>query len=412
MFVELHMLQNFAPSCLNRDDTNSPKDCEFGGYRRARISSQCIKRAKREYFKKNHEKLGLTEKLAERSRLWPREMIEALQAAGKPEEDARLTTAFVLGATSFWLDKKDSNRTSVLVFNKPQGREQLLEGMLNNWQPLLEAAKPFEKKLISKKKEKEEEIGDEQTAVREGQKGKQKLSNEIEEKLPPKIKELVQSIKSDVNTAADIALFGRMLADLTDMNVQAACQVAHAFSTNQVSMEFDFYTAVDDLSPKEETGAGMMGTVEFNSACFYRYANIDFTQLTENLGGDIDLAQKTVGAFLEAAVKAVPTGKQTSMAAQNLPSFVFAVVRDHGLWSLANAFVDPVRPGRDDSLVQKSTAALEEYWARLAAAYGEGGIRAKAALAVDCALTKLKGDQKDSLKDLMEAILKALPQKV
>jgi len=408
MFVELHLLQNFAPSCLNRDDTNSPKDCEFGGYRRARISSQCIKRATREYFKKNREELGLTGKLAERSRLWPREMIKALQAAGKPEGDARLTTAFVLGATSFWLDKKDSNRTAVLVFNKPEGRKQLLEGMLNHWEPLLEAAKAFEKKLVRKKKEKEEEAAEEEVVGREGK--KDKLSKEIQQNLPSKIKELIESIKTDVHSGADIALFGRMVADLTDMNVQAACQVAHALSTNQVSMEFDFYTAVDDLSPKEETGAGMMGTVEFNSACFYRYANIDIAKLSENLDGDAELAQKAVGAFLEAAVKAVPTGKQTSMAAQNPPSLVFAVVRDHGLWSLANAFVDPVRPGRDGNLVQKSTAALEDYWTRLAAAYGEEGIRAKAALAVDCALTKLGDCQVASLEALVQAVLKVMAQ--
>ena len=47
MLIELHMLQNFPPSNLNRDDIGQPKDCEFGGYRRARISSQCIKRVTR-----------------------------------------------------------------------------------------------------------------------------------------------------------------------------------------------------------------------------------------------------------------------------------------------------------------------------------------------------------------------------
>jgi CRISPR system Cascade subunit CasC len=154
-----------------------------------------------------------------------------------------------------------------------------------------------------------------------------------------------EEIKKELNRllnggmAVDLALFGRMLADLPNKNIDAACQVAHALSTNKVSMEFDFFTAVDDLSPEEETGAGMMGTVEFNSACFYRYANIDLKQLTGNLAGDSELAQKAVEAFLRAAVATIPTGKQNSMAAQNPPSLVFAVVRDKGLWSLANAFV-------------------------------------------------------------------------
>ena len=52
--VEIHLLQNFAPSNLNRDDTGAPKDALFGGTRRARISSQCSKRAIREYFKQQN----------------------------------------------------------------------------------------------------------------------------------------------------------------------------------------------------------------------------------------------------------------------------------------------------------------------------------------------------------------------
>jgi CRISPR system Cascade subunit CasC len=179
--------------------------------------------------------------------------------------------------------------------------------------------------------------------------------------------------------------------------------VAHAISTNKVSMEFDFFTAVDDLSPKEETGAGMMGTVEFNSACFYRYANIDLKQLAKNLGNDTELAEKAVEAFLRASVAAIPTGKQNSMAAQNPPSLVFAVVREQGLWSLANAFVNPVRPG-NDGLVQKSITALEDYWGKLAAAYGEEEIKTKAILAVEGELGKLKEDQAGNLTELMAKV--------
>ena len=51
MFVEVHVIQNYALSNLNRDDTGAPKTCEFGGARRARISSQCLKRAVRTYFR-------------------------------------------------------------------------------------------------------------------------------------------------------------------------------------------------------------------------------------------------------------------------------------------------------------------------------------------------------------------------
>src|SRR5690606_7995995 len=121
----------------------------------------------------------------------------------------------------------------------------------------------------------------------------------------------------------EVAMFGRMLAiDVKKpfgrryLNINAACQVAHALSTNRVAMEMDFFTAVDDLKDREaddsDAGAGMLGTVEFNSACFYRYANVDLCQLKENLGGDEQLARKTVEAFLRAAYHAIPTGKQNT----------------------------------------------------------------------------------------------------
>src|SRR5262249_33379271 len=146
----------------------------------------------------------------------------------------------------------------------------------------------------------------------------------------------------DGGRAADLALFGRMIANLPERNVEAACQVAHAISTNKMEMEFDFYTAVDDLKPEDTAAAHMLGTVEFHSACFYRYANVDTTQLLTNLGRDADLARGTLQAFLRASVAAIPTGKQNSMAAHNPPSLVLIVVRERGQWNLANAFLKPI----------------------------------------------------------------------
>lgn len=388
MLVELHLLQNFAPSCLNRDDTNSPKDCEFGGYRRARISSQCIKRAVRKHFR-DHLLLP-PEHLAKRTKRLLDLLTDRLVEAGKDREAAREVAETAIRSCGLGL--KGDGKTEYLIFLGDGEVASLARSCEAHWDALALAG------AASK----------ESPGPNAEKKAKKKADKAA---VPDEFRKEMERVL-DGGKAADLALFGRMLADLPDKNIDAACQVAHALSTNQVSMEFDFYTAVDDLSPKEETGAGMMGTVEFNSACFYRYANINFGQLTENLGGDAELAHKAVAAFLQAAVEAVPTGKQTSMAAQNPPSFIFAVVRDHGLWSLANAFVDPVRPGRDGSLIQKSTAALEEYWTRLATVFGEEGVRAKAALAVDCALTKLGDCQVASLEALVQAVLKALPPKV
>jgi CRISPR system Cascade subunit CasC len=208
----------------------------------------------------------------------------------------------------------------------------------------------------------------------------------------------------DGGKAADLALFGRMLADLPQKNVDAAAQVAHAISTNKVAVEFDFYTAVDDFRPDDTEGAGMMGTVEFNSACFYRYANVDLRQLAENLG-DAELVDATVEAFLHASVSAIPTGKQHSMAAQNPPSLVLAVVRRSGLWNLANAFVEPVTPGRDGDLVETSILRLAEHWDRLSRMFGTRGLvgTAVAALA-DADLGALADGRVQSIDELVARV--------
>src|SRR5207248_4571476 len=150
---------------------------------------------------------------------------------------------------------------------------------------------------------------------------------EAKSAVPDEVQKAVPALL-DGGKAADLALFGRMLADLPEKNVDAACQVAHAISTNKIhSMEMDYYTAVDDIN-NDNPGADMIGTVEFNSACFYRYATLDVAELIGGyrdekktrpfgLQGDNELARTTADAFLKAFINAVPTGKQNSFAAHN-----------------------------------------------------------------------------------------------
>lgn len=368
MIVELHMLQNFAPSCLNRDDTNSPKECQFGGYRRARISSQCIKRAIREDFKKS---LDLPpEFLARRSKLFVDKLTDKLIQGGKRQEEARVVAIRALNSIGLGVDEKD-NTTQYLLFLGEKELNNMAEMVLANWAGL--------KSIDAKEKA-----------------GKQKSD------LGKKLKGTL-----DGGKAVDLALFGRMLADLPDKNIDAACQVAHAISTNKVNVEFDFYTAVDDIKPKEEAGAGMMGTIEFNSACYYRYANIDLEQLKKNLGNDEALAYKAIEAFLRASVNAIPSGKQTSMASPTPPDFILAVVRDSGAWSLANAFAKPVSPGSNGNLVEHSITALVDYWNRLVKVYGDKGVRAKPALAlVKAELTGL--NPVENMDRMIREVMKAV----
>ena len=199
------------------------------------------------------------------------------------------------------------------------------------------------------------------------------------------LKNLVESIKKDYEkeykerkisvNAPDIALFGRMVADNANLNIDAACQVAHAISTNKVDMEFDYWTAVDDIDIEGEQGAGMLGLAGFNSSCFYRYSVINTDQLLHNLKDD-ELVKKSINAFLTSSIKAVPTGKQNSFAAQNPPDFIMVVVKDgQAPWSLANAFEKPAYSDKKHSLVENSMKQMNDYWKELIKIYGNDGIK-------------------------------------
>ncbi|HME50578.1 MAG TPA: type I-E CRISPR-associated protein Cas7/Cse4/CasC [Candidatus Lokiarchaeia archaeon] len=349
MNIELHVIQNFAPANLNRNDTGTPKDCDFGGFRRARISSQCFKRAMREYF-------GEKSLLASNRAVRTKRILEAIQdilvPEGKDKDEVQVVVKNALASQKIAI--KDDGKSQYLIFVGRAAIENLAKVLKNDnvWDGLLGMGKAAEPTEETSKKGK-----------------KKKAAGAIPEDIKAEVNDAVDQLLS-TGTTADIALFGRMLADIPGQNVDAACQVAHAISTNKVNMEFDFYTAVDDLNPAEETGAGMMGVIEFNSSCFYRYANIDLEQLKKNLNGDEALCRETLAAFVEATINAIPTGKQKSMAAQNPPSFVMAVLRDDNLWSLANAFEKPVRPTERDGLVDLSIKKLVEYWGSLCKVYG------------------------------------------
>jgi CRISPR system Cascade subunit CasC len=358
MNLELHILQNFAPSNLNRDDTGSPKTAEFGGYRRARISSQCLKRAIRTQF----EVQGVVpaENRAERTKRLVTAVVERLVTDGREPRLAEAAVTTTLGAMGISIvavkdddadlasadgrkDYLDQQKTQYLLYLGQAEIDRLTAFCRDNWDALSTVAAAGEAKGRDAKK-----AAQHATALS---------------------KATVEALKKslDGGRAADLALFGRMLADLPERNVDAASQVAHALSTHEVGIEFDYYTAVDDRKPDDNAGADMIGQVEFNSACYYRYANIDLAQLQENLGGDADLTLKTVKAFLLANRDAEPTGKQNSFSARNKPSFVLAVVRDSGSWSLANAFAKPVR--NEEDLVGASIDALAKYWDCMVAMY-------------------------------------------
>lgn len=369
MKVELHLLQNFAPSNLNRDDTGAPKDCEFGGVRRARVSSQCLKRAVRQAFVQHELFEGDEQLLAVRTKRLVEHVTAELVALGHHEEQARSLVAFALGGVKLKVDQEDW-KTQYLLFLPKRAIQQLSAMMHEHWSELTNVASS----KADEPKEKPPKKADKSPS-------KKADKSSSKDAVPKALANKLETILKDISRTPDLALFGRMIADNPDWNADAACQVAHAISTNRVSMEFDFYTAVDDLRSADTQGSDMMGTVVFNSACFYRYSCLDVAALRRNLAGDDrddveQLLKKTLNAYLRATALAIPTGKQNSMAALNLPSYLLASVRSEGApQSLANAFVAPVRARPESDLITESIRALEQYLDQSLKLWGANGLQ-------------------------------------
>jgi CRISPR system Cascade subunit CasC len=355
-FVEIHVLQNFAPSNLNRDDTGAPKDAFFGGTRRARVSSQCLKRAVREFFKDKAKAGEISpDDLGERSKRFLNKVAKLIPDRN-PQEVVERTRLAMLAGSGTWVapaeGSDEQEKSEYLLFLGNREVAAIAATINSRWdlEKWEEIRKALEKNSV---KDKKKEAG-------------KKASKELKDAFAKLL---------DGGKAVDVALFGRMLADMPENNQNAACQVAHAISTHAVEREFDFYTAVDDLKPEDTAGADMMGTVEFNSACFYRYAVVDWAKLTENLQEDIKLATKGLSVFLEGFILAEPTGKQNTFAAHNPPEFVAITVRQGGApRNLANAFEKPVRVKTGESLTKTSAEVLIEKAKALGAAFdGKAG---------------------------------------
>lgn len=335
LFIEFHLIQNFAPSNLNRDDTGAPKDAIFGGHRRARVSSQCFKRAIR-LASQEHDLIA-PEFRGVRTKKLKSLLLERLDGREQAEAEGKIEAALAAAG----LKLKDDKTEYLLFLGEAEitGFATLIE---QHWDELEGAPAGAEKK------------------------GKK----EAKASAPPEVVKKAKALL-DGGKAVDVALFGRMLADMPEVNQDAACQVAHAISTHRVEREFDYFTAVDDRGGPDETGAGMIGQVEFNSATFYRYAVVDTGKLQSNLQGDGELTLSALSAFTQAMVRAIPTGKQNTFAAHNLPSFVGVCLRHSSPLNLANAFEKPVSARVDQSLTSQSVAALAAHEKLLAAVYGD-----------------------------------------
>ncbi len=346
MLIEIHMLQNHAPSNLNRDDTGSPKDCIFGGVRRSRISSQCLKRSARRSALFTGA-FGEGE-LAMRTRRLPDRVKKILLSRGIAEEYANIAAIKATGfGTRDGKERPKDLNTAQTMFLTERDVAVVTDAMA---EAIKECKKP----------------GD-------------------FEKIAAKELQAQASLRGWRPITPDIALFGRMTTSNAFRDVEASMQVAHAISTNKMDHEFDYFTAVDDLQKKDEkddsTGADMIGDVEFNSACYYKYFSLDFQALVDNLAGPApeqneeeqkkynntrtaayEVARNTMSAMLRALIYTSPSGKQNSFAAHQLPDAILVEVRPDPIpVSYANAFLKPASPRGEKDLMEDSLDKLKEH---------------------------------------------------
>lgn len=350
-FLQLHLLTAYPVSNPNRDDQGRPKTAVYGGVPRLRISSQAIKRAAR---RSDAMQSALMGHLGQRTQRIGEEVMKALIAEGVGEDTARkaaTSVADVFGKLDAEAEKKGLIRIRQLAFVSPDERAAAID--------------------IARRAAGGEDVGKD------------------------KDKEFEKAILRTADGAADIAMFGRMLADDPGFNREAAVQVSHAVTTHRALVEDDYYTAVDDLkTPAEDAGAGFVGEAGYGSGVFYLYACVDVDLLVENLQGDRELAAKAVGALVEALATATPSGKRASFAHQTRAGFVRAERGDQQPRSLAGAFLKPIT---GDDLMAASVEALTEMAAKLDRAYepcvdavetmnvaaGDGSLKAVRAFAED-----------------------------
>ena len=315
LFVDINIIQSVPPSCINRDDTGSPKTAIYGGVRRARVSSQSWKKAVRDEFRQRFDDSDLATRTKKIVEMVSERIISKDPSISEDSANKMAIEILEKGGVKVKSKKKDGEgvpESQALFFMSSKQADNLATLALSGG---------YDKKTV------------------------------------------VEAINKDCGI--EIALFGRMVADDPSLNSDAACQVAHSISTHKVDNEFDYFTAVDDRAPDDNAGAGMIGTVEFNSATLYRYATIAVHNLGITLG-NADATAKAVSEFTRAFIMSMPTGKQNTFANRTVPNAVYIALREDQPVNLVAAFEKPVAPSRDGGgYSEESVSRMMDYEAEV-----------------------------------------------
>lgn len=327
--IEFHILQSFPVTCLNRDDVGAPKTAVVGGVTRARVSSQCWKRQVRLAM----NDLGLP--MGTRTKLIGQLIAKKCLELGATDEQSEACGKAIEGI--FIKEKKESKKAKRKEVDE---QDEAAESDKDN--DTLLFLSPNEVEIIARAfKEKNFDPN----AV---------ITQKDVKKQAAELTKLIGPVEKAVN-AVDIALFGRMVAKAADMNIEAAASFSHAISTHRVSNEVEFFTALDDLA--EEPGSAHMGSLEFNSATYYRYISLDLGQLARTLGADADL-KAAIAAFTKALFVAVPSARQTTQSGASPWEFARVLVRKGQ--RLQASFEQPIK-ARGEGYLQPSIEALKAW---------------------------------------------------
>lgn len=376
MFIELHLIHALPPSNANRDKSGAPKKIQYGGSWRARLSSQSQKRAARQHY---GEWMAVDRKaLAFRSRRHDQALASRL-AFGDDADNCYgdlMVARFLLG-----------------LFNLKD--ENLIPAMLEDSGNLLFLSEHELDTIAALAADHSVLLGDMLERARRYQEALDLNPKKAPAPEKPSARDL-QGIRKALGklgqqVPGDVALFGRMMASLTEANIDGCTQVADAISVNSFAMEntirgmgrvigeVDFFTAEDDIEPMDESskeGAGHLGELPIVSPVYYRYANLNVTELARSIG-DPELAQQFAKGFITAFCATLPTGYIRSRAHLTQPDYVQVQVTAAQPYSLAPAFQVPINScaGDEDFLVQsiphQAADALRQYQDRLASMYGE-----------------------------------------
>ncbi|MGV7928461.1 MAG: type I-E CRISPR-associated protein Cas7/Cse4/CasC [Spirochaetota bacterium] len=295
-FIQLHLLTSYAPSNLNRDDLGRPKTAVMGGVERLRISSQSLKRAWRTSDVFEEELKG---HIGTRTKLLGVKIYEYLCAKKVKEKSSKEWAQAIAGQ-----------------FGKLKGGDK------NNPLNDLEI-----EQLVHVGPEEEKDV--------------YALADKLMKENRKPTEDELKLLRKDIQ-AADIALFGRMLASSPAYNIEAAAQIAHAITVHGVTVEDDYFTAVDDLNTGEvDAGSAHIGETGFGAGLFYTYMCVNKTLLEENLN-DKDLANKAIRALASCAAQIAPSGKQNSFASRARASYILAERGSQQPRQLSSAFLNPV----------------------------------------------------------------------